>query len=79
MKITTFNPQIVTKNPEPIIKLFEELGFVQTHNKADIRGIVNSHPHLRQYNTHNQCWDTYSMRNTFTDSPNIKEVIRYFI
>ena len=29
MKITAFNPQIVTKDPEPIIKLFEELGFEQ--------------------------------------------------
>jgi hypothetical protein len=27
MKITTFNPQIVTKDAEPIVKLFEELGF----------------------------------------------------
>ena len=25
MKITTFNPQIITKDAEPIVKLFEEL------------------------------------------------------
>lgn len=31
MKITTFNPQIVTKNAEPLIKLFEELGFEKRH------------------------------------------------
>ncbi len=35
MKITTFNPAIITKEAAPIIKLFEELGFVQTHNKAE--------------------------------------------
>lgn len=35
MKITTFNPSIITKDAEPIIKLFEELGFEQTHNKAE--------------------------------------------
>jgi hypothetical protein len=36
MKITTFNPQIVTKDPEPIIKLFEELGFERRHTKEGI-------------------------------------------
>ena len=34
MKITTFNPEIFTKDAAPIIKLFEELGFEQTHNKT---------------------------------------------
>jgi hypothetical protein len=36
MKITGFNPQIVTKDPEPIIKLFEELGFEKRHTKEGI-------------------------------------------
>lgn len=36
MKITTFNPQIITKNAEPLVKLFEELGFEKRHNKEDI-------------------------------------------
>ena len=31
MKITTFNPLIVTQNAEDVIKLFEELGFEQRH------------------------------------------------
>ena len=35
MKITTFNPSIITKDAEATIKLFEELGFKQTHNKAE--------------------------------------------
>lgn len=36
MKITTFNPQIVTKNAEGIIKLFEELGFERRHHQEGI-------------------------------------------
>ena len=36
MKITTFNPQIITKNAEPIVKLFEELGFEKRHNPKGI-------------------------------------------
>jgi len=35
MKITTFNPSIITKDAEATIKIFEDLGFVQTHNKAE--------------------------------------------
>jgi len=36
MKITTFNPQIITKDMEPVIKLFEELGFEKAHKKEGI-------------------------------------------
>ena len=36
MKITTFNPQIITKDAEPIMKLFEELGFKKRHNPDGI-------------------------------------------
>ena len=32
MKITSFNPLIVTKDAEPVIKLFEELGFEKRHS-----------------------------------------------
>ncbi len=35
MKITTFNPAIITKEAESTMKVFEELGFEQTHNKAE--------------------------------------------
>jgi len=35
MQITTFNPAIITKDAAPVIALFEELGFRQTHNKAE--------------------------------------------
>ena len=32
MKITSFNPLIVTKDAAPVIRLFEELGFERRHN-----------------------------------------------
>ena len=36
MKITTFNPMILSKNAEEIIKLFEEMGFEKKHQKDNI-------------------------------------------
>ena len=36
MKITTFNPQIITKNAEPVVQLFEELGFEKRHDQKGI-------------------------------------------
>ena len=36
MKITTFNPQIVTNNADSIVKLFEELGFEKRHLQEGI-------------------------------------------
>ena len=36
MKITTFNPMIVTKDAEAVIKLFEELCFERRHMKTGI-------------------------------------------
>ena len=35
MKITTFNPSIITKDAGPDMKVFEALGFQETHNKAE--------------------------------------------
>ena len=32
MKITSFNPLIVTKDAAPVIRLFEELGFERRHS-----------------------------------------------
>ena len=40
MKITTFNPQIITKNAEPVIALFEALGFEKRHDQEGI-GVMN--------------------------------------
>ena len=36
MKITSFNPLIVTKDADSTIALFEELGFEKQHTKEDI-------------------------------------------
>ena len=36
MKITTFNPLIITKDPESAIQLFEALGFERHHTKEGI-------------------------------------------
>ena len=36
MKITTFNPQIITKDAAPIVQLFEELGFQKRHDQEGI-------------------------------------------
>ena len=41
MKITSFNPLIVSRNAEDIIRLFEELGFEKRHTKTDIEGGQN--------------------------------------
>ena len=44
MKITTFNPQIITKDAESVAKLFEDIGFERSHNpkgigELDVTGI----------------------------------------
>ena len=44
MKITTFNPQIITKEAEALVKLFEQLGFEKRHQQEgigefDVKGI----------------------------------------
>jgi len=50
MKITTFNPSIVTKDAEPVIKLFEELGFEEAHNKAEDVDIAFSAHRMKDAN-----------------------------
>lgn len=41
MKITGFRPLIVTKDPESVIQLFEDLGFEKRHTKTDVEGGAN--------------------------------------
>ena len=36
MKITSFNPLVVTKDPEPVIQFFEAIGFERRHQKKAI-------------------------------------------
>ncbi len=40
MKITSFNPMILTKKPEEVIALFEALGFERRHQKPVKQGMV---------------------------------------
>ena len=42
MKITSFNPLIVSQHSEEIIQLFEALGFEKRHRKTDIEGGANT-------------------------------------
>ncbi|MDO4806701.1 MAG: hypothetical protein Q4A07_05580 [Coriobacteriales bacterium] len=42
MKITAFNPLIVTPKAEEVVALFEELGFERAHTKEGINGHVTS-------------------------------------
>ena len=50
MKITTFNPSIITKEAAPITELFEELGFQQTHNKAENNDVEFSAHRMKDAN-----------------------------
>ena len=43
MKITAFNPIIVTPNAADAVALFEELGFERRHTKEGIEGNVTSY------------------------------------
>lgn len=45
MKITSFNPLIVTRDPESAIKLFEEMGFKIHHTKEGIS--INNRTNVR--------------------------------
>ena len=40
MKITGFNPSILTSQPDDLIRLFEDLGFEKSHNDNAEEGIV---------------------------------------
>ena len=42
MKITSFQPMIVSPNADALIELFEALGFEKRHTKTDIEGGQNT-------------------------------------
>ena len=50
MKITSFNPMIVSRSAEDIIRLFEELGFEKRHTKTDIEGGQNVNVSMKDAN-----------------------------
>lgn len=50
MKITGFCPMIVTKDPESVMKVFEDLGFERRHTKTDIEGGQNTNYNMKDAN-----------------------------
>ena len=50
MKITSFNPMIVSQHSEEIIALFEALGFERRHRKTDIEGGQNTSVRMKDAN-----------------------------
>jgi hypothetical protein len=46
MKITSFNPLILTKKPEEVIALFEALGFERRHQKTGEVGNGENNPNF---------------------------------
>ena len=50
MKITTFNPLIITRDPDAAIELFEKLGFKQHHVKQNISEIETTDVRMKDEN-----------------------------
>jgi hypothetical protein len=67
MKITTFNPSIATNDAEPVIKLFEELGFEQTHNKVENKDVAFSSHRMKDSNGfHVDVVDVPALKQSYT-------------
>ena len=47
MKITGFNPSILTSNPDDLIRLFEDLGFEKSHSDDAEEGIVRGSARMK--------------------------------
>ena len=50
MKITTFNPLIITRDPDAAIELFEKLGFKQHHVKQNISELKTTDVRMKDEN-----------------------------
>jgi hypothetical protein len=50
MKITTFNPLIVTAHSEDLISLFKELGFEVRHEKKELDSVSSELVRMRDAN-----------------------------
>ena len=50
MKITSFNPPIITRDPDAAIELFEKLGFKQHHVKQNISEIKTTDVRMKDEN-----------------------------
>ena len=47
MKITSFNPSIITKDIDAVVSLFEALGFEKRHNPAGTSAVGNEYTSYR--------------------------------
>lgn len=84
MKITTFNPVVITKEAAPEIKLFEELGFEQTHNKTENVDVEFSAHRMKDANGfHVDVLEVPSIPKTFTairiNVDNYEEAYEFFM
>ena len=50
MKITSFNPVVITKDLESVVSVFEDLGFEKEHNPAGESGAGNQYEACRLQN-----------------------------
>ena len=81
MKITTFNPLIITKDPESVIALFEEMGFKRHHTKENISETKTTDVRMKDANGFYldvaKGEDEYSMIRVNVD--NFDEAIEFFM
>ena len=80
MKITNFNPLIVTKDAEPVIALFEALGFEKRHAKEGIS--INNVTDIRMKDANGFHVDITEGENEWTmlrmNVDNLEEAIEFF-
>jgi hypothetical protein len=80
MKITSFNPLIVTKDPEAAIGVFEALGFEKRHVKDGIS--VNKRTNVRMKDANGFHVDITEGENEWTmirmNVDNLEEAVEFF-
>ena len=84
MKITTFNPSIITNDAEPVLQLFRELGFEQTHNKAENDDVeFSAHRMKNEGGFHVDVVEVPAVKQTYTairiNVDNYEEAIEFFM
>ena len=84
MKITTFNPSIITNDAEPVIQLFKELGFEQTHTKAENNDVeFSAHRMKNEGGFHVDVVEVPAVKQTYTairiNVDNYEEAIEFFM
>ena len=77
MKITAFNPLILSNNADEAIKLFEDLGFKRRHTKEEVEGRDDT-VGVRMKHENGFYVDIVSAPNTKQDSMTIRMNVRDF-